>query len=66
MCFEAPEPFKRGSVLYIQMNNEPTDQIYHGSRRYLRTSTLGEVKWIAQSESATDAGDRALKIDQTV
>ena len=45
MCLEAPEPFKPGTVLYIRLDKTPADQIYHGHRKYLRTNTLGEVKW---------------------
>ena len=45
MCLESAEPFKPGSVLYIRLNNAPDDQLYHGNRDHLRTSTLGEVKW---------------------
>ena len=45
MCFEAPEPFKPGSVLFIRLNNAPDDQLYQDNREHLRTSTLAEVKW---------------------
>jgi hypothetical protein len=45
MCLEVAEPFRPGSVLFIRLNNAPVDQIYHGNREHLRTSTLAEVKW---------------------
>ncbi len=45
MCLEATEPFKPGYVLYIRLDNAPTDQSYYGDRKYLRSTTLGEVKW---------------------
>jgi hypothetical protein len=45
MCLESAEPFKPGSILFVRLNNAPADQIYHGNREYLRTSTLAEVKW---------------------
>ena len=45
MCLESAEPFKPGSVLFIRLNSAPDDQLYHGNREHLRTSTLAEVKW---------------------
>jgi hypothetical protein len=45
MCFELTEPFIPGTVLFIRLNNDPDDQVYHNNREHLRTSTLGEVRW---------------------
>jgi hypothetical protein len=45
MCLEAAEPFRPRSVLFIRFNNATDNQIYHEKWKYLRTSTLAEVKW---------------------
>jgi len=45
MCMETDEPFKPGSVLYIRLGKITADHIYNVNRKFLRTSTLGEVKW---------------------
>ena len=45
MCLESAELFNPGSVLFIRLSNTPNDQLYHGNREHLRTSTLAEVKW---------------------
>jgi hypothetical protein len=45
MCMEASEPCSPGSVLFIRLGNAKVDEIYHANRKYLRTTTLAEVKW---------------------
>ncbi len=45
MCFEVPEPFNPGCVLYIRLDNSPVEQVYQGNWDHLRTTTLAEVKW---------------------
>jgi len=45
MCMEASEPCSPGSVLFIRLGNAKVDEIYHINRKYLRTTTLAEVKW---------------------
>lgn len=45
MCMEASEPCRPGSVLYIRLGNAPLDEGYQVNQKYLRTTTLAEVKW---------------------
>ena len=45
MCMEASEPCRPGSVLFIRLGNAEIDEIYHVTRKYLRTTALAEVKW---------------------
>jgi hypothetical protein len=45
MCMEASEPCRPGSVLYIRLSNAKIDEVYHADRKYLRTTSLAEVKW---------------------
>ena len=33
----------------VRASNAPVDQVYHGNREHLRTSTLAELKWSRES-----------------
>ena len=45
MCMEASEPCRPGSILFIRLSNAKIDEVYQQNRKYLRTTTLAEVKW---------------------
>ena len=45
MCMESSEPCRPGSILYIRLSNAKVDEIYRINRKFLRTTTLAEVKW---------------------
>jgi hypothetical protein len=50
MCMEASEPCSLGSVLFIRLGNAKIDEIYHINRKYLRTTTLAEVRWCSEHQ----------------
>jgi hypothetical protein len=45
MCMEASEPCRPGSTLCIRLGNAKVDEVYHINRKFLRTTTLAEVRW---------------------
>jgi len=50
MCMEASEPCRPGSILFIRLSNAKIDEVYQQNRKYLRTTTLGEVKWCRERQ----------------
>jgi hypothetical protein len=45
LCLEAAEALKPGTMLYIRRGNKSTDEIYDVNCKYIRNSSLGEVRW---------------------
>ena len=50
MCMETSEPCKPGSILFIRLSNAKIDEVYQQNRKYLRTTTLAEVKWCREHQ----------------
>jgi hypothetical protein len=45
LCLEAAEALKPGTTLCICRGNKSTDEIYDVNWKYIRNSSLGEVRW---------------------